>query len=255
MPTHTVVLTTLVILESVLLKASQEASASGEKRPLDDMYKEIRTSLKILSHLMQGRAPDEGQQNGDIFGSNMATKQGKESQSNIDAVASVDGGESSPSDIFSVDRESSPTRSERSRQHRGGGNSSPHRVRRLQRLAFVLYGYKHKISQLCQWVESQPSQALTHSPIWETMLHFKWSSEKKASVVSALGASLVNKCGYSDILRPHLNVPQSEKGLHTILQAVEGGASVLLTGGTVSITCMGEQGNNVCVLNACCIEY
>lgn len=237
MPTHTAVLTTLVVLESVLLKASQETSASGEKQPLDALYREVRTSLKVLSHLLQGRNLDEGQ-NGDIFGSNSTTTiQGKESQSNIEAVASVDGAESSPSDIFSEDRESSPTRSERSKQHHRS-NVSPHQVRRFQRLAFVLYSYKQKINQLRQLVESQPSQALPppHSAIWETMLHIEWSSEEKASVVSALGASFVNKCGYSDILRPHLNVPQSEKALHTILQAMDSGTGILLTGGTVSIS-------------------
>lgn len=230
LPTHTVLLTTLVVLEDALRNASQETASSDGKCPLDYLAKEINASLKVLSSLLQGRALEEEGENRD---SNLSMVQSDGSQSFVGSstvkpasVGSVLGGTENSS-VTGDDRGPSRARDTRYQE------VSSHQLSRLQRIAFALHSYKHKINQLRQLVESEPSTDLHRSLNWETMLHIRWSAKKKACVVSALGVSLVSECSYSDVAKPFLSVSQSEKTVCCVLQAVQAGSIVLLTGRTV----------------------
>lgn len=228
MPTHIILLTTLVVLENSLRKASQEATSNKEKWPLDDLAKDINASLKVLSNLLQGRSLEK---EGDICDPNLPTVQSEGSMESS-SVAAKDSasnaiGSTENSSVTSDDRGPSRNRDLEYRQ------ISSHKISRLHRIAFTLYSYKRKINQLRQLVESEPSLDLHGYPKWETMLHFTWDAKNKACLVSALGVSLPGECGYSDVMKPFLSVSQSEKALCSLLQAVQSGSNVLLTGYTV----------------------
>lgn len=228
LPTHTILLTTLVVLEDALRKASQETSSN---KALDDLAKEINTALKVITNLLQGRNLEEDGKNRD---SKLSMVPSEGSQSFVGSsiamktsVASALGGTESSSEIGD-DR--GPSRG----RDTGYQEVSSHQLSRLWRIGFALYSYKQKINQLRQLLESEPSVDLHRSLTWMTMLHFRWSAKKKACLVSAVGASLVNECGYSDVTRPFLSVAQSEKTVCSILQTVQAGSNVLLVGHTVS---------------------
>lgn len=221
-----------MLLESLLHKASQETFATKSKWPLDDLSKEIRGSLKGLLHLLQGRVLGEGASEDDKLASNLPTVESEGSQSYIDSSVAVKASASCVhgSQSSMVTEENELNNNDRHLKHQ---QVSTHQMNRLKRIAFTLFSYKLKINKLRLVVESQPDLELLKSPSWELMIHFEWSVEKQAGFVSTLDASLVNECNYSEAARPFLSVPQSEKALYSMLQAVKCGDNVLLTGNTV----------------------
>lgn len=231
LPTQIILLATLIVLEDYFHKASQKAASNEEKWPLDDLAKDINASLKVLSNLLQGRSLEEEGENRD---SNLPTVQseGSMESSSVAAKASASSAieSSENSSVTSDDR--GPSRNKDSEYQQ----ISSHKISRLHRIAFTLYSYKRKINQLRQLVESEPSVDLRGYLNWETMLHFAWDAKNKACLVSALGVSIPSECGYSDVMKPFLNVSQSEKALCSILQAVQSGSNVLLIGHTVRFT-------------------
>lgn len=218
-----------MVLEASLRKASQEASKSNNKWPLDDLSKELHLSLTVLSQLLQGKSLDEG--NG-AFDPNLPPVPSEGSQSHVDSSVAVKASTSVAMETESSSEESSlrgPSRNRDTQSHPIG----PHQLTMLRRVVFALCTYKRKIQQLRQLMETSPDLDLHKSLYWNSMLHFEWSADRKACLVSATDSSLMNECGYSDVASPFLAVPQSEKALHSILQAVQSHTNVLLTGYTV----------------------
>lgn len=211
LPTHTILLTTLIVLEESLLKASHDAT---DKLSLDDLSRDINVSLKAVSNFLQGRSLEEREEGRN---SNLQSEEGRSyMESSVKARSAVDSAESSS--VITDDR--GPSRA-------GYQQVSSHKLSRLHKIAFVLYGYKHKINQLRQHVESE--KTLNR----KSTLHFTWDAKNRICVVSALGVSLTCEYGYSDGLSTFLSVRQSEAALCSVLQAVESGYNVLLTGHTV----------------------
>ena len=222
LPSHTILLTTLIVLEDSLLKASQDTT---DKRTLDDLSKDLNASLKALSTLLQGRSLEE---EGEGRNSNLQSEESRshvESSVKASASSAVDSTESSS--MMSDDRGPSRNRDTDNQQ------ISSDKLSRLHRIAFVLYGYKHKVNQLRLLVDSEPITMLHKSLNWKSTLHFTWDAKNRTCVASALGVSLPCECGYSDGMRAFLSVAQSEAALCSILQAVESGYNILLTGHTV----------------------
>jgi hypothetical protein len=222
---------TFVVVEDSLRNAARETSSDGGKM-LDDFAREINVSLKVLLSLLQGRAPQEG---GEHRGSNLPTVQSDGSQSLMESSSAVVKASGSSavdstenSSVISDDR--GPSRNGDSSRH---SQLSSHKINRLHRIACILYGYRHKVSLLRQQVDSEPSLELHRSLSWRSMLHFTWDSKKRVCCVSALGVAMPCECAHSDGMRPFLSVSQSERALSSVLQMVESGSNVLLTGNTV----------------------
>lgn len=233
LPTQTVQLATIIMLESSLSKASQEMASGNSKWPLDDLAREIHSSLKVLSVLLQGGRLDMGVAEEKKLGSSAPSDSaGGESSNHLKESTAhargLDGSDSSNSSVVSNSHTGFSQKGDPKLRQ-----LSPHQITRLQRIAFILYGYKQKVNRLRQLIESLPNLDLLKSPSWDSMLHFEWSAKEQTCLLSAVGVATVNECNFSEGVRPFLCLPEGEKSLQSMLQAVDCGINPLLIGCTV----------------------
>ena len=191
-------------------KACQEAISAGKgTQPLEELSREIHTALKVLFQMLQGKAV----------------------VSQAEGVSEVEGSQHSSSHVHTaeVSETSVVSRTSCGKHERVESLLTG----RLKKIVFLLYGYRLKVSRFRAILESEPGLDIVKSPVYQTMLHFEWSADKQVCLVSALGVSLPNEYCYSDCSRPFVAVAQSDRALHSILQAVECGSNVLLLGHVV----------------------
>ena len=238
LPTLAVVLTTTVLLEFLLLKAVQDVTTSKGRTALDDLAKEVNASFKVILNLLQGRTVSGGIGDEKVNPASLPTIQSEESQMYMDSTVAVRASASNVISGTDATRSSSELSDDGQDHRRSPLIPSTHRTSRLRKIAFVLYSYKQKIHRLHQLVASTPAStdSLLKSPCWNSMLHFEWLTGKKECVISALDVSVVKDSSYSETI-PFLYGSVVEKKLHMILQTIECGSNVLLTGTTVSLSC------------------
>ncbi len=215
-------------------------AANKGRLALDELSKEINASLKILLNLLQGRTHSGGVGGDKMDPTCLPAIQSEESQMYMDSSVAV---KASASNIINgTDASGSSSElSDDQRSESHGYSTKPHlpsahRVNRLQKIAYVLYGYKQKIHKLHQIAESGPGhlEDLLQGTAWNSMLHFEWLAGKKECVISALDVSVVRDCSFSESVQPFLCGADVEKNLHMILQMIDCGNNILLTGSTVS---------------------
>lgn len=100
-------------------------------------------------------------------------------------------------------------------------------------MAFLLYSYKLRLNRLRLLLESDPALDLLGAPTWQRMPRVEWSAEKQACLVASVRASIRNESCHCESVRPFVSVPESEAAQSAILQAMEHGDNVLLTGQVV----------------------
>ena len=211
-----------VTAEASLEKAVLETN----QQPMKELNNNLNNLIVIATMILKGKSPvvtrsDEGMGKSPIadhqLDSNVALKWSSTDPS--------DGGE----DDSGIKEEEGGLHEEGVRERRGV--TPRYQVHKLQNILLVLSQYRQRVSSLTRHItESSSTGDLSKSFLWQSMLHYHWSSQDQSCQLSTLHASLPYGYHFTGSASHVVLTPETERVILFLLQTVTQGTNTLLTG-------------------------
>ena len=116
------------------------------------------------------------------------------------------------------------------------GVMARHQVHKLQTILLALSQYRQCVSSLTKHVTDFSSTGgLSKSFLWQSMLHYYWSSQEQSCQLSTLHVSLPYGYHFTGSASHIVLAPETEKVMLFLLQAITQGTNTLLTGPQVGL--------------------
>lgn len=120
----------------------------------------------------------------------------------------------------------------RERDSASGVPVTPHQAVRLRSVLLILHSHHQRALKMTQHVAEEPVSGSSHltSFLWESSLHWTWSSTERTCNVTTLGAQLSYGFHYMGTTSRVVLTPSTERALVFLLQAVHQGNNTIMTG-------------------------
>ena len=192
-------------LEKAVLESSQT-----NQQPLKELNNKLNSLIAIATKILKGKFP--------------------KSDTHLDSSDLPDGEE----DNSGSKEEGGGLHEESVRGRRGV--MARHQVHKLQTVLLVLSQYRQCVSSLTKHVTDFSSTGvLSKSFLWQSMLHYHWSSQEQSCQLSTLHASLPYGYHFTGSASHIVLAPETEKAMLFLLRAITQGTNTLLTGPQVGL--------------------
>ena len=223
--TQIIILITHITAEASLEKAVLETNQTNQQ-PMKELNNNLNHLIAIATMILKGKSPV-------ITRSNEGMGKSPKADSQLDSnVAS----KWNSTDLPDRGEDDSGSKEEGGGFHEEGVRerrcvTPRHQVHKLQNILLVLSQYRQRVSSLTKHItDSSSTGDLSKSFLWQSMLHYHWSSQKQSCQLSTLHASLLYGYHFTGSASRVVLTPETEKVVVFLLRAITHGTNTLLTG-------------------------
>ena len=219
--TQITILVTHITAEASLEKAVLETN----QQPMKELNNNLNNLITIATMILKGKSPV-------VTRSDEGMGKSPKADSQLDSNMALKWSSTDPSD----GGDDSGSKEEEGGLHEEGvrerrGVTPRYQVHKLQNILLALSQYRQRVSSLTRHItESSSTGGLSKSFLWQSMLHYHWSSQDQSCQLSTLHASLPYGYHFTGSASRVVLTPETEKVMVFLLRAVTHGTNTLLTG-------------------------
>ena len=223
--TQITILVTHVTAEASLEKAVLETSQANQQ-PMKELNNNLNNLIAMATMILKGKSPV-------VTRSGEGTGKSPKADSQLDSNVALKWSSSDPPD---GGEDGSGSKEEGGGLHEEGvrerrGVTPRYQVHKLQNILLVLSQYRQRVSSLTKHItDSNSTGGLSKSFLWQSMLHYHWSSQEQSCQLSTLHASLSYGYHFTGSASRVVLTPETERVMLFLLRAVTQGTNTLLTG-------------------------